>query len=772
MRGFIFGFLILVLGAGVTEATELSSREILVKPSSGMPVQLRVLSSRSVRIQRIPEGADSRESLVMLNDLWDADAPIEIQENETLTTLKTSNMQVTVRTDNGLVTISRADGSEILREKTTTYLPLDDSAYHTSAVQWICGPEDAFYGLGQLQQGLLDLNGQRVELKQDNTEAVTPYVSSSGGYSIYWDQYGHSVFDAQVDGEVLFATELGDAIDYVVCVDDSFDVRIAEYRKMTGAAPLFPKWAYGYQQCRERYKTQQEVVDIVREFRKREFPLDLIIQDWKYWGDEMNVWSGMMFDPERYPDPSGLTKAVHDLNAKIMIVVWPFVGEASKVKADLEEAGGLVGRGTDFLKKSYLYDAYSDEARAIYLTHAKKTMIDHDFDAWWVDGCEPENFFSGPTALGPMERVRNAFVLEHAKGLYGLQRETMPDKRVYSLARSGFAGVQRYGVATWSGDIDASWDVMAKQVTAGLGYSMSGLPYWTMDIGAFTAKAYPEGCKDPAYRELYTRWFQFGAFCPLFRSHGTDTPREPWQFGEPGEPYYNTLLKFTQLRYRLLPYIYSLAGMVTLNHYTMMRAMPMDFSDEWLADCTDQFMFGPAFLVAPVLEAQRPENPEGAKRHVRLPFVEGGWIDFWNGEPVDGGAGLDLTVPLHQMPLYVRAGSIVPMGPVMEYTDQFINPPIELRIYPGADASFMYYQDAGDGYGYEQGEYSRIPMQWDDESGSLTLGAREGTFEGMSKKICFLPVRVQAGKGGGLEDPTATGCVIRYRGEEIKVKIK
>jgi alpha-D-xyloside xylohydrolase len=531
-----------------------------------------------------------------------------------------------------------------------------------------------------------------------------------------------------------------------------FDQIISGFRKLTGRPTMFPRWAYGSIQSKERYRTQQELIDVVREYRRRRIPLDCIVQDWLTWTGKM--WGDKNPDPERYPDPAALTRELHAMNAKLMVSIWPIMRGESPNQIEMREHGFLLGNDAT-------YDAFNPEARAFYWDQANRGWFRHGIDAWWCDCTEPfEADWKGTLKPEPWKRVFinanesktfldpeqiNAYSIEHSKGICEHQRRATQSKRVVNLTRSGFPGQQRYGAITWSGDITATWKTLRRQIADGLNFCVTGNPRWTLDIGGFFVDRkeqwswrgdYPRGCEDPAYRELYVRWMQLGAFLPMMRSHGTDTPREVWRFGEPGEPFHDALVKTIGLRYQLLPYIYSIAAHETLFDYTMMRMLAFDFRhDARVYDIDDQFMFGPALMVCPVTA------PGAVSRRAYLP--EGpNWFDFWTGERLHGGREITVKAPLDTVPLFVRAGSIIPMGPPVQHSCEHLDAPITLRVYDGRDVRIDFYEDENDNYNYERGAYSITPLAWYDAERRLTIGPRRGEFVGMIEHRRFEIERV------------------------------
>jgi alpha-D-xyloside xylohydrolase len=625
---------------------------------------------------------------------------------------------------------------------------------------------------------------------QQNMKAVVPVLVSSKGYGILFDATCEMEFHDDEQGSFMQLDAVRD-LDYYVIVGPEFDRIVAGYRELTGRVPMPPRWAFGYCQSKERYVDQEELVNTVAEYRRRRLPLDLVIQDWQYWA---TGWGVKEFDPERYPDPTAMCERIHDLHAHVMISIWPTLsGEHPEVTA-MQKRGHM-------LKDNRIYDAFSEAARSAYWTYAKRNLFKHGIDAWWCDCTEPvEADWSGRKKLSSRQRrdknirvQRNllgrervsSYSLHHSRGIYENQRRACKTKRVLNLTRSAYAGQQRYGTVTWSGDVAARWEVLKQQVPAGQNFTVTGCPYWTNDIGAFFVKkrerwfwrgVFPGGCEDLGYREFYTRWFQYGAFLPMFRSHGTDTPREVWRFGKPGERFYDTLVKYLRLRYRLLPYIYSLAGMTTQRHYTMMRALAFDFREDPAAlDIRQQYMFGPAFLVCPVTRpmyygpGSTPLKNKTRKLRVYLPAGTD-WYDFWTNERLAGGRTIMAEAPLETMPLYVRAGSIVPMGPVMQYADEKPGADWTLRVYPGADGGFTVYEDSGDGYGYEKGRFATWRLDWNDAASVLTVGRREGRYPGMTRARKLRIEMVNGARAGG-ENPAPVGAV-GYEGKRCTVRCR
>ena len=583
---------------------------------------------------------------------------------------------------------------------------------------------------------------------------------------------------------LTFTSDVGRAIDYYFVAGTSQDDVIAGYRELTGKSVMLPKWAYGYWQSRERYTNQKELVDVVREYRKRKIPLDNIVLDWNYWPED--AWGSHDFDKSRFPDPKRMVDEVHALNATIMISVWPKFYPATANYKELDAAGFIYRKNVeegfvDWIGKGYtnaFYDPYSKAAREMYWRQVNEKLNVHGFDAWWMDATEPDPHSNldiqsliernGPTALGPAEQFFNTYALVHAGGVYEGARAANPDKRVFILTRSGTAGIQRNAAVLWSGDIVSRWDDLYNQISSGVSIGYSGIPNWTFDIGGFATEARynarPMKPEDLAeWRELNLRWFQLGAFVPIFRSHGQFPFREIFNLAPQGSEVYDSLVWHDRLRYRLLPYTYTLAADVHHRDATIMRGLTMDFSDDVATRTVrDEYLFGKAFLVAPVYKYQ------ARTRSVYLPRGAD-WFDFHTGQKHGGGQSIEAAAPLARMPLYVRAGSIVPVGPDIQYSAEKPGAPLTLLVFTGADGSFDYYEDDGVSYGYERGEFARIPLRYDAAKGTLTIGARAGSYKGMPEKRSIRVRWIRDGAKAPAELDAPADSTVEYSGAEITV---
>lgn len=604
---------------------------------------------------------------------------------------------------------------------------------------------------------------------------------------------GLRVYAPVKDGEQLsWWGQMQDMIDYYFIYGKDMDDIIAGYRTLTGKAPIMPDWAMGYWQSREKYNTRDEVLGTVSEFRKRNIPIDNVVIDWLHWNQDS--WGSHEFDKERFPDPKGMVDSIHDMNAHVMVSVWPKFYVTTDHYKEFDRNGWMYQGAVrdsirDWVGPGYLgsfYDAYNPDARKLFWSQMNDHYMPLGIDAWWMDASEPNvrdcidieyrKDLMNPTYAGPADKYFNAYALMNAEAIYDGQRGVDPDKRVFLLTRSGFSGQQRYSTATWSGDIGTRWEDMEAQIAAGLNFAMSGVPYWTMDIGGFCVEdryvkgvtKYLEGGEEnddlKEWRELNTRWYQFGAFAPLFRAHGQWPFREVYNIAPEDHPAYNSIVKYTKLRYNLMPYIYSLAGKTYFDDYTIMRPMVMDFTaDVNTRNLKDQYMFGPAFLVAPVYKY-------GARdREVYFPAGET-WYDFYTGKSVKGGQTLKVDAPYETMPLFVRGGSIVPAGGDIQYAAQKSDEPVTIVVYGGRDGDFIIYEDEGTNYNYEKGAYSKIRLEYNDKTNELTIADREGSFPGMQSDRKFNIVKVDAAHPVA-DAIKAKGKLVNYNGKKAVVKL-
>ena len=680
-------------------------------------------------------------------------------------TLSTANLKIVVTRADSSIIFYDSIGQKLTQENSRTLTPVEvngEKTYHPERFTNMWDTQEAFYGLGQHQAGVLNYRGESVDISQDNTNISVPLLLSSNGYGIFWNNGSRSRFNNRFVHAFYISSEVADSVDYYFLYGPNFDKIIAAYRELTGVAPLFGKWAYGYWQCKNRYDSQQELESIAQKYRDLHIPLDNIVQDWFWW----NIMGDPVFN-KNYPNPKSMVETLHKDHVHLMVSVWPYFRPGSPVYEDMDKHGFFIAKTevSGFHPSGMaLYDAFNPDARKYYWKLMNDALFKIGVDAWWLDTTEPETegletnlLVTHKVALGNGARYANEFPLLTTTGVYTGQRAASDQKRVFILSRSGYAGIQRNSAAVWSGDVDPNWETFRRQIPAGLNLSISGIPYWTTDIGGFVS-ANPD---DPAYRELYTRWFQFGTFSPIFRAHGTRTTNqnEIWSYGPEAQ---KILTAYDQLRYRLMPYIYSVAWKVTNEGYTFMRPLVMDFrSDTHAQNVTDQFLFGPAILVNPVVE------PGATSRRVYLP--ESTWYDFWTGSSIQGGRSADMPAPIDRLPLFIRSGSIIPLGPDIEYAAEKPADPIELRVYQGANGSFTLYEDENDSYNYEKGAHSTIPFSWDDPSHTLTIGDRSGSFPGMleSRSFHIVFVRENHGVGGGLT--SAPDKTVQYAGKKITI---
>ena len=693
-------------------------------------------------------------------------APFQFEQNAERATIKTAAITVGFLFKSASLEFSSADGKPLLREGDTvprTYTPVTVNGEQTYHVVERFRPDfsEALYGLGQHQSGMFNYRGSIVELGQNNTDVAVPVLVSTKGYGIMWNTAAFTYFDNRFPLELSFDSMAGDGMDYFVMYGPEMDQIIHRYRELTGHAPLLPRWSYGFIQSKDRYKSLDEILSIAARYRSEQIPIDAIVQDWFWWKTEGDP----VFNDNYHDVPADLAK-LHAEHFHTMISTWGMIDPAADTYKKLDSEGLLV-------PKAHVYDASSARARDVFWNSLESPLLKQGWDSFWLDSAEPEEFSphlgdailrDRNIAIGNGAMYTNIYPLLHNQGIQEHWRKQEPDKRVFLLTRSAFLGQQRVGGTVWSGDVFSSYWGLAHQIAGGLNYALSGLPYWTTDIGGYyptyDGQVPATGAPSAAYQDLYLRWFQFGVFCPVFRSHGHRPANEMWSYPLVEK----ALIDFDKLRYRMMPYIYSLGWMVSDQDSTIQRPLVMDFrSDPATWNIADQFMFGPALLVNPVIEAN------ATARRVYLPKGTL-WYDFWTGQTTEGGVHVDAQAPPDRIPLYVRAGSILPLGPEEQYAGEKPNGPIELRVYPGADGSFNLYQDEGDGYAYEKGSYSVVPMAWSDAKKTLTFGVRKGSYPGMPQETVFHIQWARAGHAtGGGTSPNADQT-ISYRGSELTVR--
>jgi alpha-D-xyloside xylohydrolase len=719
-------------------------------------VEIQFFSPSIARVQKWPQGKTfSKESLSVVKTPQAVQLKVSQKGDEL--TLKSERMVAVLNLKSGQVSFQNLKGENLLAEKAsgTTFTNFNDAGTPTFSISqsYVLDKEEAIYGLGILQNGKMSQRNQEVYMVQNNTWDFVTFFQSVKGYGLFWDNYSPTTFK-DTPSETSFRSEVGEGVDYYFMYGGNADGVVACMRDLTGQVPMFPLWTYGYWQSKERYKSQDETVGVVRKYRELGVPLDGIIQDWRYWGNNY-LWNAMEFLNEEFYNPQQMINDVHGMNAHMIISIWNSFGPKTKPYRELDSINALFDFKTwpesgsfkwppnpDYPSGVRVYDAYNPAARDIYWKYLNAGIFSLGMDGWWIDSSEPDHFnpkpedFDNPTYLGSFRKVRNAFPLMTVGGVYDNQRAVTSDKRVFILTRSAFAGQQRYGANTWSGDVVASWPALKNQISAGLNFSLCGIPHFNSDIGGFFLWDFKNPLQNDDYKELYVRWLQFGAFCPMMRSHGADAPREIYRFGQKGEPVYDAVEKFINLRYSLLPYIYSASWDVVANQSSMMRALVMDFANDrncW--DINDQYLFGKSIMVCPVTKALYLNNGKADFSTVKTEEVylpEGtDWIDFWTGEKHAGGQKISKEVPLDILPLYVRAGSILPIGPKVQYAEEKRWDKLEIRVYEGANGEFTLYEDENDNYNYEKGMYSTIKFTWNDAKKQLTIAPREGFFPGM-----------------------------------------
>ncbi len=653
---------------------------------------------------------------------------------------------------------------------------------YTCRLNFEFSPEEALYGLGSHEEGYGNLRGKTRDLYQHNTKAVVPVLVSSKGWGILFDMGCLMIFHDDAQGSCLWA-DCADEADYYF-MSGGYPEVCRQYRAMTGAAPLLPRYAFGFVQSKERYKDAGELTDVVREYRRRKVPLDVIVEDWQSWPE--GQWGYKTFDRSRFPDPGEMTDTLHAMGAKLMISVWPSMqGDQNGDRREMLENHCMLGNRT-------IYNAFDEKARALYWKQANEGLFRYGVDAWWCDCSEPfEADWHGRIKPEAFERILlntgeakkyldpgriSLYSLYHSMGIYQGQRAATDRKRVLNLTRSSWAGQHRYAAVTWSGDVSSTWETLRRQIPEGLNFMAAGENYWTTDAGGFFpmrlrgawfgAGDFSEGVQDPGFRELFVRWMQFSAFLPMMRAHGTGTPREIWQFGEKGDPWYDALEKIIRLRSRLLFFLYSLAAGYSRDGQPMVCFPALAFpEDAELTKTDDEMLLGGRMLVKPVTRpveylpgGRKTEDPDD-RVTVRLPAGTD-WYAWESGKKTAGGQSICVHAPLDTVPLFLRAGTILLLGPVQQFADEIPDPPLTVIVYPGADGEFLWYNDAGDGYGYEKGEYAQVLFQWKDEDGELTLSDREGGWEGMNTEN-----EIHVSRAGGDEK------IIRYTGRAITIRI-
>jgi len=937
------GHLVHVEAAPVAGFTYTQLRDGVQFDVAGVTKQVIFYGPNTVRVNaNLGENHWAKPSIVVVQK--PRDIPFTLKETPGLLTVSSQQLSIVIDKTTGALTFKDASGKVYTQENASAPQSVKSAVvagkptYEVSNT-FTLKPDEGIYGFGFDSSDQTNRRNKEILLIQTNVGIVIPVMVSTERYGVMWDTYSEMRFKDGRDGATLWAENAPGGVDYYFMAGKSMDDVVARYRDLTGAAPMYPKQAFGLFMSKERYPTQDRIVEVARTFRRQGFPLDYIVQDWQYWGsDKDGSWSGMTWDKTRYPDPEGMTRSIHDLNMKLMVSIWPSIGNDTALASELDSHGLRFAPLHWISKQARIYDAYSQQGRDIYFKHVKQGLLDKGVDALWMDGTEVEVGTAcwdpqevardirglGTNAMGDFSRYLNPYSLMTTKGAYDGQRATR-NSRVFTLTRSAWAGAQRTAAASWSGDIYANWKTFAQQVSGGVNVTVTGNPYWTQDTGGFFVNEFPGGQNNPAYRELFARWFQYAAFNPIMRVHGTNIEREPYIFKDIDPEMYASLLDTVHLRYRLLPYIYSLSWQVTDKGYTLMRPVPMDFPDDVRThDISDAVMFGSSLLVHPVTRAMyhiveppaqtiatpylqtpdgqpglagqyfagenfetpkgkvvdaildhnwpgpplagppggldsldhfsarwegyllAPEDGEyeigldgddgfrmvldgktiiddwnngapryksarvtlkkGAKVPVKIEFYQAtsqrvirlawrtpsdiralaankpaldvstttylpagtDWYDFWTQARLKGGQSVTRDAPLNIVPLYVRAGAILPMGPDVQYATEKPGAPYEVRIYPGANGRFTMYEDDNETYAYEKGQRATYDLVWDDKRKTLTIGARKGAFPGMVKARTLNLVLVTAGKASGIAPAAATRSV-RYSGKPVTI---
>jgi len=927
--------IIIIIGLFTQCATDPSSVEKIpngvILKNEQLNLKAQFYSDKIVRIIKYPKnGSDAKKSISVIMDSI-PNLTIEQKEEGNYLYLSSSFVKLKIDKKTGAVEYLSSNDNLFLKEKSqTSFSPViyDSDSSFTIQQNFEFNNDEGIYGLGQHQYGYFNYRGKTVDLVQSNTDAVNPFLISTNNYGILWDNYSRTIFQDSAQSTFLWSN-VGDNIDYYFVAGNNMDEVISGYRTLTGKAPMYGKYAYGYWQSKEHYDTQAELMSVAKKYRQLKYPIDNMIQDWDYWNGHEN-WSGMFFDKTLFPRPKEMMDDLHKMNFHAIISIWPALGPNTEIYKDMMKNGFLFNP-SGWAGFKY-YDAYNPAANELYWKYLREGLYTKGLDGWWIDSTEPDLINAltksathyemkklGSNYRGSFARYLNSFSVVMTDDVYKNWRKETSQKRAYILTRSTFAGQQRNAATTWSGDIGASWKIYRDQISAGLNHSMSGIPYWTFDIGGFLLGSYEgvfiNGGKDPAYQELYTRMFQLGAFTPIFRSHGSETPREMWEFGK----FTPSLLKFDNLRYRMLPYTYSMAWKITNEDYTLMRGLPMEFpKDKNTYNIDHQFMFGPSIMVCPVteymyhkppvaskllteeylkasngeqgLDAEYCSDPEHknvtrkvvdkninvdwyggradyvtdssysirwtgklipketgkhqfhlksfdkkriilngkeltmiyksteqyseyvqleankeydlkievengkagaarmklfwktpsdfadeslieAREKTRNVYLPSGtkWYDFWTGVVYEGGKSITSDAPIDKIPLFVKAGSILPLGPFLQYSTEKPADPLELRIYKGGDGNFQLYEDENDNYNYEKGIYSTINFTWKDVENKLIISKRKGEFPGMLKNRKIQVVLVSEKNGGGIEIATTFDKEIIYEGEELTI---
>jgi alpha-D-xyloside xylohydrolase len=788
-------------------------------------VFVQFYSPSIVRVSVAPQAVktfDRKSYSVILNPGSHVSEPVGVKEGAGETVLKYGNIEVSVNTATGYITFADARGNTLMKTEGSTISPCQhavDAGKYKVSQTFRLDPDEAIYGLGQLRDTAMNQRGRHVEIWNHNTYISIPYFTSEKGYGLYWDNAGKSYFDDSAKG-TTFSSEVAPYIDYYFLYrDGTQDGVVSAIRELTGKATMFPLWTLGFWQCRERYKTSDELAAVLDKYRELRIPTDAMVQDWQYWGCDSN-WNAMRFmnpyyinkvgdkawdkylpgdmrnlptqQMPRLKSPEEMVSYVHQNHAHLMISIWASFGPWTEQYKKLKAINALLPFDTWPRNQGVLpYDVFNPQARNIYWQYLSY-LYKMGLDAWWTDSTEPDHFErpgddNYMTFDGSWRSVKNAFPLLHNKGIYEHQRAMKGNaKRSFQMTRSGAFGLQHYGTLSWSGDIVASWDEMKNQIPSGLNYTLCGIPFWNTDLGGFFYWEYEQDPQNPAIQELQTRWMQWGTFMPLMRNHcSSPMVSELYRFGKEGDWAYDAMKKAIEERYRLLPYIYSNAADCALNDGSMMRALVMDFAaDKRAAKLNTEYMFGRNLLVRPVTDPMYTWKDQQKKGHLIYPDVKRAaapttvylpkgtkWYDFWDNTCLEGGQEVQRLCPIDIIPVYVKAGTILPIGPDVQYSNEKPWDELEVRVYTGADGTFTLYEDEGDSYNYEKGKYTLIRFDYDDARRTLTIQPRKGSYKGMIAHRKFnLKLIVDGAKAMGGTD-AAPSKTVEYSGGKLTVQL-
>jgi len=723
-------------------------------------LRLQVCTDRTIQTSYSLNSILPEKDTIMVNKVW-GKSDFTVTEDADYVKISTKSLNVNVSKTSALVSYYNKAGELILSEsqKSVTPATVLTTSTNTCTATFDSPVTEGIYGLGQHQQRIMDYKGKTLALDQQNGEIALPFMQSSLGYGLLWDNYSLTQFSGNLSSNTKykFSSESGKMVDYYFMYGPELDSVVYQYRNATGVAPMFPKWAYGLFQSKDKYATQVEILTLANKYRAANLPLDCIVQDWDYWTP--NYWGSNTMDATKYPNPKAMVDSLHAMNLHTMISIWPVFHSSTANYQQFNAIGALYPSAG----LHHFYDPHNDAARKIYWNQVNSQLFSkYGWDAWWADNDEPQgwpdafdrkNFI---TAKGSAVTYYNTYPIQHTAGFFNGWIADMPNKRPFILSRSAFPGQQRYATAVWSGDIASTWTTFQNQLSGGLNYSLSGMPYWTTDIGGY----FYTDWSTAANNELMIRWFQYGAFCPIFRIHGQgEKALVSTSFTQSTK---EKLAATDKLRYRLMPYIYSMAWKVTNENYTIMRHLIMDYrTDANVKSIDNQFMFGSSMMINPVSSAGVTQ------RSVYLPA--GNWYDFWTGKQYTGSQTITTDAPITKIPVFVKAGSIIPMGPEIMYATQSIDP-TEIRVYKGANGSFTLYEDEGDTHNYEKGSYSVIPFIYDETSKELTIGARKGSYFNMPVNRNFKIVWVAENYGIGINTPLVCDTTVQYIGNQVIIK--